>query len=422
MLWLTLRPLFRWEQKLSVGDVNILVRFREEKFPDIHEHFRGLDFLGVRTIISGLLAYGWTYTELSHCRSELMMVLGRYIDREQLLLGNVLGLGQQTVDQTFTSYHSPAAVELLLLLSRKRTPPPESSNKRICTDPDDAVQLNSARPYYSAASDHYSSLQYSGDKAAGSNDISRTIAVPNAQLLHQYQLQAGSPTETMAPSQTTWTNTVQQASILTRGPAAPEMVHIDGFQLPEQGLGQVCGTSNGSTRDNGDGKRSLSRPRQLTSDGILSNNTVPEARSKNDCNGPQNSSGGCQPVVQNSSPVSEGSLNPNTHESGASAAPSISLDANVTQPMQDMFQSKAAELAPQGGDPQAVDFSPMMDQSEIGVTSLMSPRDDVSMEALMRPWDNMPGDTLDFLMQPWDDVPMEALMSRWDFTTGISIA
>jgi len=72
-----------------------LIRFRNEKFPEVDRYFRDLDFLSARTILNGLVAYGWTYDELSKCRGDLMIQLFRYVDREQLAHGQVQTLGRE---------------------------------------------------------------------------------------------------------------------------------------------------------------------------------------------------------------------------------------------------------------------------------------------------------------------------------------
>jgi len=79
----------RWERRLLEDDVCALIRFRKEKYPVIDKYFRGLDFLSARTIVNGLVAYGWTYEELSKCRSNLMTQLFQYVDREQLAHGQI---------------------------------------------------------------------------------------------------------------------------------------------------------------------------------------------------------------------------------------------------------------------------------------------------------------------------------------------
>jgi len=72
-----------------------LIRFRNEKFPEVDKYFRDLDFLSARTILNGLVAYGWTYDELSKCWGDLMTQLFRYVDREQLAHGQVQTIGRE---------------------------------------------------------------------------------------------------------------------------------------------------------------------------------------------------------------------------------------------------------------------------------------------------------------------------------------
>ena len=56
-----------------------MIRFRNEKFSEVDRYFRDLDFLSARTILNGLVVYGWTYDELFKCRSDLMTQLFRYV-------------------------------------------------------------------------------------------------------------------------------------------------------------------------------------------------------------------------------------------------------------------------------------------------------------------------------------------------------
>jgi hypothetical protein len=83
----------RWERRLGEDDISALIRFRNDKLPEIDRYFRDLDFLSARTILNGLVAYGWTYKELSECRSDLITQLVKYVDLEQLAHGQVQAFG-----------------------------------------------------------------------------------------------------------------------------------------------------------------------------------------------------------------------------------------------------------------------------------------------------------------------------------------
>jgi len=85
----------RWERRLLDDDIDLLIRFRKEKFPKVDEIFRDLDFLSTRTLLHGLVAYGWTYKELSECRSDLITQLVKYVDPEQLAHGQVQAFGRE---------------------------------------------------------------------------------------------------------------------------------------------------------------------------------------------------------------------------------------------------------------------------------------------------------------------------------------
>jgi len=54
----------RWERRLLDDDIDLLIRFRKDKFPKADEIFRDLDFLSTRTLLHGLVAYGWAFRML----------------------------------------------------------------------------------------------------------------------------------------------------------------------------------------------------------------------------------------------------------------------------------------------------------------------------------------------------------------------
>lgn len=54
---LTLSVFLRWERRLLEDDVCALIRFRKEKYPDVDEYFRGLDFLSAQPIVHGLVGF-----------------------------------------------------------------------------------------------------------------------------------------------------------------------------------------------------------------------------------------------------------------------------------------------------------------------------------------------------------------------------
>ncbi len=85
----------RWERRLLDDDIDLLIRFRKENFPKVDEIFRDLDFLSTRTLLHGLVAYDWTYKELSECRSDLITQLVKYVDPKQLAHGQVQAFGRE---------------------------------------------------------------------------------------------------------------------------------------------------------------------------------------------------------------------------------------------------------------------------------------------------------------------------------------
>lgn len=79
----------RWERELLHDDIDLLISFRKQYFPEVDKIFRDLDFLSTRILLHGLVAYGWTYKELSECRSDLITQLVKNVDSEQLAHGQV---------------------------------------------------------------------------------------------------------------------------------------------------------------------------------------------------------------------------------------------------------------------------------------------------------------------------------------------
>ena len=79
----------RWERKLQIEDVRALIRFRKEIYPQVDEYFRSLDSFCAQIFFDGLVAYGWTYDELSKSQGDLMTHLFKYVDRGQLAYGRI---------------------------------------------------------------------------------------------------------------------------------------------------------------------------------------------------------------------------------------------------------------------------------------------------------------------------------------------
>jgi len=344
---------FRWEQKLSIDDVCILVGFRMKKFPDVHTHFRNLDFFAACLIIDGLIAYGWTYEELSQCQSGLVMDLSRYIDRQQLAIGRVLRLKE----------HHPAAVDALIQLSGKRTlPTAQESRKRVCADPSQAGKLSGAKQFYSVTN-----TQRCFNATIGSNDSSHPTSLSKEGL-------AAQPT-----------NTVPQANNPTGGPAVPD-IDLVGHVLLDSGLAQGCGTDNGAIGDSENGNQSLPSTRHAMNHSALSStiNSSPHIN---------------QPVAQNFYPFLEGSLDTGIYEGtfciSTTLPVSVSSDTNSQQAVsQEIFLSEMPEQE------DSIDSSRSA-QNDVLVYKLMNSWDDVLANELMTPWE-VPINALDFGRDSWD--------------------
>lgn len=79
----------RLQSHISKEDLDCALASRQQHFPKVHQACEERNFLGAKTIVQGLLSYGWTYQELYGCQSSLTDVISQYVDMEQLKLGNI---------------------------------------------------------------------------------------------------------------------------------------------------------------------------------------------------------------------------------------------------------------------------------------------------------------------------------------------
>ena len=306
------------------------------------------------------------------------------------------GIEQRTTQEedTYTSHHGPA-VAALLLLCQEGTSLHEPPMKRICTNSNHTNQPNGATSYYDLASN-----QESSDPAIELDVSLRPNGASTLQLLEQYQLQEGSPTQTISLDQMTPTSIIQQVNLSTKDLTAPGIAPV-GCELLEPVLGQAYDTS-------------------ITSNGDIVNNG-PDARSKIlNLHHPSSSS---QPVVQDIYSAS-GGLSETSNRNGVtcnSAAPPAPSDAlvqqSVTTSMQELFLRKAAHLALHEGNPQAMGSYPTIGQLDeiLQHYDPMQPLDEFheSWENAQSPLDqfhDLWGNTqnaLDQFHESWDCAPGE---------------
>ena len=81
----------RWE-KLSVKEITQVFGVVRESLPNIDKKLQELGGVAARTIVQGLRAYGWTDPELSKGGSQLMDLVGKEIDVQQLHSDRIVAL------------------------------------------------------------------------------------------------------------------------------------------------------------------------------------------------------------------------------------------------------------------------------------------------------------------------------------------
>ncbi|KAH8595123.1 hypothetical protein B0O99DRAFT_594723 [Bisporella sp. PMI_857] len=74
-----------WQHCLIKDDIDLLIKYLEECRPDLYKRARGLDKFAVQILINGMVAYGWSYSELAATSSELTECIRRHINLDQLL-------------------------------------------------------------------------------------------------------------------------------------------------------------------------------------------------------------------------------------------------------------------------------------------------------------------------------------------------
>lgn len=84
-----------WE-KLTKNEIFWVCQYRTDCLPDAEKRSRLLDYGAACTIISGLLAYGWTYDELAKGGSDLMDLLSQYVDLKELGQGRIVPASTMT--------------------------------------------------------------------------------------------------------------------------------------------------------------------------------------------------------------------------------------------------------------------------------------------------------------------------------------
>ncbi|TGO43911.1 hypothetical protein BCON_0735g00010 [Botryotinia convoluta] len=74
-----------WELKMNRDDIHLVLEYRKTKLPKLEKRAKSLDESAACTIVSGLLAYGWTISELLSTQTSLIKQVRNYINLEQHL-------------------------------------------------------------------------------------------------------------------------------------------------------------------------------------------------------------------------------------------------------------------------------------------------------------------------------------------------
>jgi hypothetical protein len=93
---------------MTTEEIQEFLEFRKKHLPKLEESARSLNEIGARVIVDGLLAYGYSPSELLSSSTWLIKELRNYINLEQVLgdrrhicYGNALGF------QTSGTYETP---------------------------------------------------------------------------------------------------------------------------------------------------------------------------------------------------------------------------------------------------------------------------------------------------------------------------
>lgn len=76
-----------WDWRLSEEDMTLLIRFRQQRYPESESYYRSYNFLAAQAILDGMCAHGWTYDRLLSRPGALMRSLLKYLDRRHLIQG-----------------------------------------------------------------------------------------------------------------------------------------------------------------------------------------------------------------------------------------------------------------------------------------------------------------------------------------------
>jgi len=184
---LTLHLQRRWEVKASEADVDLALEYRKNRLPELEERAAALNAIGARTIVCGLLAYGWTFAEVSSSPTRFLKVVRAHLDEDLEIRASLDGSEStdspsqtdcknngRIVDKDFASIcdHSSGDLE-----SKKRPFRTHQSADETCLLPADTVIQKQCRKMHSSTSSQIRPIPEEvnkcsiGTESAGQNDF-----------------------------------------------------------------------------------------------------------------------------------------------------------------------------------------------------------------------------------------------------------
>lgn len=77
-----LNTLSRWERKLSVSDIALIIEFIKTHAVNLYDEIKSYDQVAVQVLLHGFIAYGWTRREIRETKSSLFEELQCYVNLE----------------------------------------------------------------------------------------------------------------------------------------------------------------------------------------------------------------------------------------------------------------------------------------------------------------------------------------------------
>lgn len=115
-----------WE-RANQNDIDLVLEYRKSQLPELYARSQELNGLGARTIVNGLLEYGWTSTEITSSPSPFLKLVRKYLDENLQIpasqdeastiqlpryIGRSSGSsGYQTAEDEHRSWSGPAAAD-----------------------------------------------------------------------------------------------------------------------------------------------------------------------------------------------------------------------------------------------------------------------------------------------------------------------